>query len=313
MCKCIRSVTLVYFLVGLMLIAGSLGCCCGWDRKSCHNVHLHHDCKSLRNVVTSVKKRDNVIQLHTLSDNQITAHEAFDLPVEIINKIIIEEEEKKDVQKNNADKCAPTCKVKETVATIPYKIFIDGKEIKDSNTIIIKKGEKKKVIVESEDHDLSISTDREKIVDISIGEINMKKKNRVITLKGEHRGKTAITFCNNRGGKAEIKVKVITPLKVFEIGGVEIDENNTFSINKCIKRGIAVESDGPKPEIIRNYKVDKNEEEKIDISALMKNEISGVWETTLLANESAKISEIFKIRFKNTRGEGDATITVKVE
>ncbi|GJQ60434.1 MAG: hypothetical protein D8M57_16090 [Candidatus Scalindua sp. AMX11] len=297
-----RRGVLVYCLVGLILLTGSLGCCCGRDRDSGHVRNTH---KRFRNIVTSVQKQDSGIKSDTLSDSLIKVQEPSDFPVEIINRIVIEEEHKKDDNINNVDKCEckPKGKVIETAATIPLKIFIDGKRNNEPGQLSILKGLPTELVAVSDNLELEIKPEHRKKVDISLGEIDREENSRIIKLTGKGCGDIIIT--NSRGDV--VRVKVIIPLKVLEIGGTELDKTRPFTINKCRETPVIIVSDGSKPEVVIEHEV----RNKMHDITLEKDD-KGRWKATLKANESANVNDDYTIIFRNKCG-GETTICLNVK
>ncbi len=296
MCRFERRGVLVYCLVGLTLLTGSLGCCCVRDHGISHNSHVCNTSKTIRNVVTSVEKKGNVTQLRTLSDRQITAYEMSDSPVEIINRIIIEEEDKK------ADKCK--CKRTKSVAAIPLKIFIDEKRNDELGQLSIVKGLPTELVAVSDDLVLELKPEYQKKADMSLRAINIAENNRRMMLTGKECGDIIIT--NRRGDIVRVK---IVPLKILEIGEAEIDTTKPFAINKCRETSVIIVSDSTPYQTKKDERLGKNGfVSEITKDALNKNR----WIFSIRSKEFAKVDEEYPITFRNGCN-GEVTLSVRVE
>jgi len=292
MYKCICKDILVLLSACIIFIIIPAGCCCIHKADSNTN-DLACKCDSPEYIENKISDLQEAINTHTIT----------------IRKLDEENKELRRKFDNLKERGTPI-----NVFPYPFVLFkgqkADTKSIplkitnlNTSETLIIKIGEEKDLLLESDD--LDINNFQSKIIKIDMEEQNNEEYYQKVTLTGIKQGEEILTFKNGRKEESRIAVKVEMPLTVLDENEHEIHNSKPFTVT-CRGRKIFVKSCSETLHVttdpqIQGYlyihKGDKNVSEH-----------HNSWPIELKAKKPGKLSIILK----NDIGE-EKTFAVRVE
>ncbi len=292
MSKCIRKNILVLLAVCIISIETLTGC------SSIHKVDndtkdLTCKCNALEYIEKAIGELKNAVDSHTVTIREL--REANKELRRKYNKL-----KERDTPINVLPYPFVLYNDKKTEAkAIPLKII----NIKTAEPLILKIGEEKDLLLESDN--LDINDFQSKIIKIDMGEQGKEKCHRKVTITGIKHGKETLTFRNERGDESKITVKIEMPLTVLDENEEEVDNSKPFTVT-CRERKIFVKSCGEALYIstdppIQKYLYYDKEDKKTA-------EHHNTWPVSLKAQTPGYLSIILK----NDIGEKE-TLAVKVE